>query len=272
MLVSITDTLANITATSAATEKFTILRTANAGEVYRGIAFTPSSTTMPNVPLILSAGSPSVNTVARGGLAFAMGQNMAPPATSTATTVTVQDSAGSTFPAPLAYVSPSQITFQVPTGAATGSATVTINAPAGTQTATNVQIAAVSPAVFTLDGLGLAAGWVTRVPSSGSPVIEPTYTLNSLGSYSPTPISMGSATDKVYLSFYATGASAAGIGNITVTVNGLSCPVLYAATGEYTGVDQINCQMPAGLAKSGTVPVQLTASGIAAETVQVVIQ
>ena len=37
MLVSITDTLANTSAASASNEKFTILRTANAGEVYRGI-------------------------------------------------------------------------------------------------------------------------------------------------------------------------------------------------------------------------------------------
>jgi uncharacterized protein (TIGR03437 family) len=273
MLVSVTDTLANTTAAAAATEKFTILRTASAGEVYRGVAFAPSSTTMANVPLVLSAGSPGVNTVAQGGLAFALGQNMTTAASGIAgTTVTVKDSGGNTFPASLAFASPSQITFQVPQTAATGSATVTISASGATQTATNVQIAAVSPAVFTLDGLGVAAGWAIRVPTSGSQTVEPTVVLNSLGSYSPAPINMGSATDKVYLAFYATGASAAGIGNISVTVNGVDCPVLYAGTSQYTGIDQINCQMPASLAGSGTVPVQLTSAGIAANTVQVVIQ
>jgi uncharacterized protein (TIGR03437 family) len=281
MLVSITDTLANTTAASAANEKFTILRTANAGEVYRGIAFAPSSTTMPSVPLILSAGNQGVNTIAQGGLAFAQGQSiaaaasgiMAPlPISFGGTTVNIKDSKGNTLPAPLAYVSPSQITFQVPAAAATGSATVTITSTGSTQTVSNVQIAAVSPAVFTLDGLGVAAGWATRVPATGAPVIEPVVVANSLGSYSPTPVSMGSATDKVYLSFYATGASAAGLANTSVTVNGLNCPVLYAGPGGYAGIDQINCQLPATLAGSGTVPVQLTAGGIAANTVEIVIQ
>jgi uncharacterized protein (TIGR03437 family) len=273
MLVSITDNLANTAASGATTEKFTILRTAAAGEVYRGIAFAPSSTTMANVPLVLSAGSQGVNTLGQGALAFAMGQNLTTTASGiTGTTVTVKDSGGNTLPATLAFASPSQITFLVPQAAATGSATVTISASGATQTATNVQIAAVSPAVFTLDGLGVAAGWATRVTSTGTQSIEPTFVTNSMGSYSPTPVNMGSATDRVYLSFYATGASAAGIGNTSVTVNGLNCPVLYTGTSGYTGIDQINCQMPAGLAGSGTVPVQLTAGGIAANTVEIVIQ
>ena len=79
-LVSITDTLANTTAAGASTETFTTLRTAVAGEILRGISFAPSSTSMANVPLILSAASPSVTSIAQGGLAFAMGQNLAPEA------------------------------------------------------------------------------------------------------------------------------------------------------------------------------------------------
>ncbi len=79
-LVSITDTLANSTTAGAASETFTTLRTANTGEVLRGIAFVPSSTTMPDVPLILSAASPGVTAIAQGGLAFAVGQNLAPDA------------------------------------------------------------------------------------------------------------------------------------------------------------------------------------------------
>ena len=281
MLVSITDTLANTSAASAASEKFTILRTANAGEVYRGISFAPSSSSMPNVPLILSAGSPSVPDLAQGGVAFARGQNMAPAADEVVgpfptdfygTTVQITDSKGAITNAPLAFVSPSQITFQVPAGAATGSATVAINAPGTTQTATNVQIAAVSPAVFTIDGLGVAAAYATRVTTAGAVTTEPAFVLNQQGYYSPTPINMGAATDNVYLAFYTTGAAAAGLANITVTVNGVNCPVLYAGASGYTGIDQINVQLPHSLAGSGTVALQVTASKIAANTVQIVIQ
>jgi uncharacterized protein (TIGR03437 family) len=280
-LVSITDTLANATAAGAATETFTTLRTANAGEVLRGIALAPSSTSMPNVPLILSAASPSVTTIAQGGLAFAMGQNMAPAASEIlgplptdfdTTFVSIKDSAGNVTNAPLAFVSPNQITFQVPTGAAAGTATVTVNAPGSTQTATNVQIAPVAPALFTLNGLGLAAAYATRVTAAGAVITEPAFALNPEGSYSAAPINLGSTADKVYLVIYATGVQAAGVANVSVTVNGVSTPVLYAGYGGYTGVDQVNVQLPASLAGSGTVAIQLTASGIAANTVQIAIQ
>jgi uncharacterized protein (TIGR03437 family) len=281
MLVSITDTLANTSAASAGSEKFTIVRTANAGEVYRGISFAPSSTSMPSVPLILSAATPSVPAIAQGGLAFAMGQNLAPaadeilgplPTDFDSTFVTIKDSAGNIMNAPLAFVSPSQITFQVPLGAATGSATVTVTSPGSAQTAANVQIAPVAPALFTVDGLGVAAAYATRVSATGTVTTEPAYVLNAEGSYSPTPINMGSATDKVYLTIYATGVEAAGLGNVSVTVNGVNAPVLYAGYGGYSGVDQINVELPASLAGSGTVALQVTASKIAANSVAIVIQ
>jgi uncharacterized protein (TIGR03437 family) len=281
MLVSITDTLANTSAASAASEKFTVLRTAAAGEVLRGVSFTPSSASMSNAPLILSAASPSVNTLAQGGLAFAMGQNMAPeapeilgplPTDIDGTFVSIKDSKGSVMNAPLAFVSPNQITFQVPLGAAAGTATVTVNAPGSSQTATNVQIAPVAPALFTVNGLGLAAAYATRVSATGTVTTEPAFALNAQGSYSAAPINMGSATDKVYLTIYATGVAAAGIGNVIVSVNGVNLSPLYAGYGGYSGVDQINVQLPASLAGSGTVAVQVTASGIAANTVQIDIQ
>jgi uncharacterized protein (TIGR03437 family) len=280
-LVSITDTLANTTAAGAASETFTTLRTAVAGEVLRGISFAPSSTSMPNVPLILSAASPSVNTIAQGGLAFALGQDLAPeaaeilgplPTIIDGASVSINDAKGNITSAPLIFVSPNQVTFQVPSSVAAGTATVTVTAPGSTQTASNVVIAPVAPALFTVNGSGLAAAFAVRVSSSGTQTTEPAFVLNPQGSYSALPINMGSATDKVYLSFYATGVQAAGLANVAVTVNGVSTPVLYAGYGGYNGVDQINVLLPASLAGSGTVALQLTASGIAANTVQIAIQ
>lgn len=61
------------------------------------------------------------------------------------------------------------------------------------------------------------------------------------------------------------------LSNVTVTVNGVNAPVLYAGNGGYPGIDQINVLLPASLAGSGTVTLQLTASGIAANPVQVAI-
>jgi uncharacterized protein (TIGR03437 family) len=280
-LVSITDTLANTTASSAAAETFTTLRTAVAGEVLRGIAFSPTSTSMPSAPLILSAASPGVTSIAQGGLAFAMGQNLAPegseilgplPTNLDGASVSIQDAKGNTTSAPLIFVSPGQVTFQIPSSVAAGTAKVTVTAPGSTQTANNVVIAPVAPALFTVNGNGLMAGYAVRVSETGTQTVEPAYALNAQGSYSSSPINMGAATDKVYLTIYATGLQASGIANVAVTVNGVSAPVLYAGNSGFTGVDQINVQLPASLAGAGTVAVQVTASAIPANAVQIAIQ
>ncbi len=279
-LVSITDTLANTTASGASSETFTTLRTANAGEVLRGISFTPSSTTMVDVPLILSAASPSVTSIAQGGLAFAVGQNLAPEASATVgtppsgfggTSVSIKDAAGTTTTAPLIFVSPSKVAFEVPSTVAAGKAQVTVTSPGSTQTASNIVIAPVAPALFTANGSALLVGWAVSVSSSGAQTVESALVANADGSYTAAPVS-GVATNKVYLAFYATGVQAAGPANVTVTVNGVNAPVLYAGNGGYPGIDQVNVQLPASLAGAGTVTLQLTASGIAANAVQVAIQ
>jgi uncharacterized protein (TIGR03437 family) len=277
-LVSITDTLAATTA--PASETFSTLRTAAAGEVLRGISFVPSAS-IGSVPLIQSAASPSVTAIAPGGLAFAMGQNLAPegneilgpsPQAIDGTSVTITDSKGKATLAPLIFVSPNQVTFQVPSTASAGYATVTVASPGSTQTASNVVIAPVAPAVFTVNGNALIAGYAVRISAAGTATTEPAYALNPQGSYSVAPISMGAATDNVYLTIYATGVQAAGMANVTVTVNGVSAPVLYAGPSGFSGVDQINVQLPVSLAGAGTVTLQVTVSNIAANAVQIAIQ
>jgi uncharacterized protein (TIGR03437 family) len=236
---------------------------------------------MPSVPLILSAASPSATALAQVGLAFAMGQNLAPeaadivgayPIAVDGTSVTIEDANQNLTLAPLVFVSPGQITFQVPSTVAAGMARVTVAAPGSTQTANNIVIAPVAPALFTVNGTGLLAGYALRVSSTGTQTVEPAYALNAQGSYSAAPINMGSATDKVYLTIYATGVLAAGLANVAVTVNGVNTPVSYAGNSGYVGIDQVNVLLPASLAGSGTVALQLTASGMAANTVQVAIQ
>jgi uncharacterized protein (TIGR03437 family) len=126
--------------------------------------------------------------------------------------------------------------------------------------------------VFTTNGNALLVGWAIRVTSSGTVTEEMGLVANADGSYTSAPINMGAATDKVYLAFYGTGVQAAGLANVTVTVNGVNAPVLYAGNSGYVGIDQINVALPASLAGSGTVALQLTASGIAANAVQIAIQ
>ena len=282
MLVSITDTLANTTAASAASEKFTVLMTAAAGEVFRGIAFAPTagSTPMSNAPSIVSAATWSTPQIAPGELAVAFGQNMAPgtpdeifgplPTTYYGNSVSIVDSASKTWPALLNFVSPDQVTFTVPSGVATGAATVNVVSSDGTQTASNIQIAAVAPALFTLNGSELAAAETITVAANGTQTYGSTYQATTGAELAASPINVSTGT--VYLVLYGTGLDAATVANTTVTVNGVSAQVFYAGTQNlFGGLDQVNVLLPSSLAGKGTVEVQLTSNGVAANAVQVVI-
>jgi uncharacterized protein (TIGR03437 family) len=282
-LVSITDTLANTDPTVAAKEQFTTVLSAPAGQVLRGVSLTPTAGSSPaqNAPLILSAASSQVESVAPGGLAFAFGQALAAgnppeilgpaPTELNGTSISIKDSTGATTAAPLLFVSPWQLTFQIPSTVAAGAAQVTVTSTASTQAVSSVQVSSVAPAIFSLNGLGLAAAFATRV-SNGTQITEPAYTLNSFGTFIAKPISMGSGSDQTYLTLYGTGIQAAGQKNVSVTVNGVNAPVLYAGSGGFTGVDQVNVQLPASLAGTGNVNVQVTAGGTLANQVQITIQ
>jgi hypothetical protein len=72
-LVMINDVLASTAPSAAASEQFTVVKSAAAGEVLRGVALAPTSpSTMLNSPLILSAASRSIQAVAPGSLVSAI--------------------------------------------------------------------------------------------------------------------------------------------------------------------------------------------------------
>src|SRR5437764_735424 len=76
--------------------------------------------------------------------------------------VAVKDPAGTQRPAPLYYVSPGQINFEVPEGTATGSASFTVNNGSSTQTLTaNVQ--SVAPTLFSMSGTGTGVAAATAI-------------------------------------------------------------------------------------------------------------
>ena len=284
-LVSIADVLANTSASAAASEQFTTVRTANAGEILRGVSLAPTAATpaMNNVPSILSTATSSTATIAPGELVAAFGQNLAPsdpgeifgplPTLYYGSSVSIVDSASKTWAAPLAFVSPGEVTFQVPAGVATGPAKVNIVSSSGTQTVSNIQVAAVAPSLFTLNGSGLAAAEAIRVSASGAQTYQAVYQTTNGSSLAASPIGMGSSTDQVYLVLFGTGIQGAGTAGTTATVNGVNAPVLYAGSQNlFPGLDQVNVLLPASLAGKGTVMVQLTAGGVAANPVQIVIQ
>jgi len=282
-LVMINDVLANTTASAAANEQFAVVKSAAAGEVLRGVALAPTAaSTMVNSPLILSAASPSVQTVAPGSLVSANGQNLATgypgpifgilPNVLDGTSVSIVDSAGNTTIAPLFYVSPSELDFEIPATVATGPAKVVVANDGASQTAANVQIAAVAPALFTFNNSGLAASYAVRVSAGGTQTIQQVYSQDNTGRISPVAINLGSSTEQVYLILYGTGFDTAGTSNVSVTVNGVTTPVLYAGSAGSPGLDQVNILLPPSLSGTGNVNVQMAAGGIAANSVQIAIQ
>jgi len=283
-LVAITDTLANTSPTVAAGEKFTVLVAPTAGTVLRGVSLAPTAGSAPaaSVPEILSAASPSVTSLAPGSLAFALGQNLALgipdeilgplPTAWEGTSVSLVDGKGTTFAAPLVFVSQDRVTFQVPPTAAPGTASLTVTAPGSTQKASNITIAPVAPSLFTVNGSGLAAAYAVRV-SGGTQIFEAADGLDSTGGFIPTPISMGSGSDQVYLSLFGTGLEGATAATTSVTVNGVAGTVVYLGPqGSVPGLDQINVLLPASLAGAGNANVQLSVGTVASNQVQITIQ
>ena len=78
----------------------------------------------------------------------------------------------------------------------------------------------------------------------------------------------------VYLSLYGTGIRhAPSLSDVSVTINGISVPVLYAgAQGSFPGLDQINVPLTLSLRGSGVSNIVVTVAGQAANTVTIAIQ
>ncbi len=88
-----------------------------------------------------------------------------------------------------------------------------------------------------------------------------------------TPINLGIDTP-IYLTLYGTGLrNRDSLSNVQVTVNGVSVPVEYAgAQPNFTGLDQVNVQLPLTLRGSGLSNVVLTVDGRSSNTLQIDIQ
>jgi uncharacterized protein (TIGR03437 family) len=203
----------------------------------------------------------------------AMADIDAPMTTLAGTTVNVTDASGATLPALVLSVTPTQVTYQIPAGTAAGPATVAITSGDGVISTGQVQVAAVSPGVYTLNAAGLVKALVLRV-SNGNQIIEDVYDIDPTGAVVARPITISNG-DQVSLIAYGTGFRAAGTDGVSVTVGADSPPVLYAGPqGVAVGVDQFNILIPQDLATGGpqVVPIVLSAGGQSANTVNVMVQ
>ena len=232
-----------------------------------------------SVAQTISAASQQPGPVAAESIVIAIGSHIAtgsatgdydlPATTLAGTTINVTDSSGVTRPAVLFSISATQVTYQIPPGTATGLATVTITASDGVTGSVKVQVAAVSPGLYTLNAAGLVKAYVLRT-SNGNQFIEDVFDIDPTGAVIARPVTISNGD----LIAYGTGFRAAG-GDIGVTIGGVSAPILYAGPqGVQSGLDQFNILIPPEVATGGpqSVPIVLTAGGQTANTVNVTVQ
>ncbi len=235
---------------------------------------------------VVSAASFSSATLAADSIATAIGAGLATstqaapggalPTVLSGTTVDVIDNSGFAHPAPLFYVSPTQVNFQVPAGTATGDTSIVITGSDGTASYGGMPIGSVAPGLFTADasGNGVAAGVARVLHADGTLTTTVTFTCAQPGNCTATPIVIGGAADQAVLELYGTGIRGRSLlDNVHCTIGSIAAAVLYAGPqGQYAGEDQVNVSLPNALAGAGLVNINLTVDGYAANIVTLVIR
>lgn len=199
------------------------------------------------------------------------------PTTLAGTTVTIKDQAGIERLAPLFFVSPAQINYQVPPGTPAGNATVIVTNSEHRFSFAGVAIVLVQPGVFAANatGQGVAAATALRIKADGAQSLEPVARLDPASKrFVAAPIDLGAETDQVFLALFGTGwRRRSSEAAVRVGVGGVNAPVTYAgAQGDLVGLDQINVRLPRSLAGRGEVDVVVTVDGQTANTVKVSIK
>jgi uncharacterized protein (TIGR03437 family) len=216
--------------------------------------------------------------VATFGLNLAAGVNQASqlplPMNLGGVTINVRDAGGVERAAPLFFVSPAQLNFQVPSGLATGSALVESFIDGQIASRGMIQINPISPAIFTADssGSGYPAATLLRYRGSDLVGVEPVFDYDPVGKrFIGHPIDPGPAGEAIFLVIYGTGfRNHGGLGSVGVRIGGIDAQVVYAgAQGDYVGLDQLNVRIPRELAGRGEVDLVLNVGGLPANPVRI---
>lgn len=190
------------------------------------------------------------------------------------TSVEVRDSSNQMRFAPLSFVSPGRIIYQLPPGTANGPASVTITSGNGSLSVGSIQVVTVAPGLFTAnaDGQGVAAGQILRIKADKTESYEPLAEFDAQQKrFVAHPIDLGSPNDQVFLILPGTGIrNRKALTNVTASIDGLHAEVLYAAEERgSTGRDQVKLRLSRSLAGHGNVPVLLVVEGKTANVVTI---
>ncbi len=192
-------------------------------------------------------------------------------------------SAASTGPiaAPLFFVSPNQINFQMPWEfLGQSQVSLTVTAFGVTSPPITVNLANPSPAIYTINqaGTGQGAIQIANTPTFAAPT-------NSIPGAQASPVQVGQ-----YITIYCTGfgdvtnrpadgaASLASplsgtVLTTTATVGGINAPVSFSGLAPgFVALYQVNVQVPTGVTPGNAVQVILDVGGVASNTVTIAVQ
>ena len=194
------------------------------------------------------------------------------------TSVWVRDARDTPRLAPLFFVSPYQINYQIPPDTSPGPATITVTRGGEIVALSGMTVSRVAPGLFAADGTGqgLAAAVVLRVKADNTQIYEPISQYDpAQGKHVPIPIDfgpdLGDASDQVFLVLFGTGIrNNDGPSSVKARIGATDAPVVAAAPlTAYTGIDQVNVRLPRSLAGQGEASVQLVVDGKPANPVSV---
>lgn len=229
---------------------------------------------LPSATAVVSSANFAAS-VAKESLVSMFGQNLATatvaanltplPTSLGGTTVRLRDFSGIEMLAPLFFVSPGQINFQVTPGLLTGPVLVNIGNTNGMTTTGFLNAETVAPGLFSAsgNGQGLAAAVALRI-RNGVQTFEPTTRFDSAsGQIVAVPIDLGPATDQVILLLFATGVRfRSQLSAVSCDIGGQAISPIYAGPQlEFVGLDQINVPLPRSFIGRGLVNITLTADG-----------
>jgi uncharacterized protein (TIGR03437 family) len=163
----------------------------------------------------------------------------------------VRDSVGQTFLAPLRYVSPSQIDFQVPAESSPGEATISVITDDSVSALGTMQVERVAPGIFLVQGYNMIPDALNRqVEVTGSETVRPVFDCSVPGGCFHVPVPPSSRALASYLIMHGTGFRAASRSNVTCTFRGEDFRVESVGPSDVTGMDEIILRVPDELAET----------------------
>lgn len=187
--------------------------------------------------------------------------------------VRVRDAANIERSAGLFFVSPGQINYLVPQGAANGAATVTVLRNGAPVAQGRMTIDTLAPGLFSAnaDGLGVPAAVLLRIRNGVSTFEAIAQRNPQTQRFEPLPIDLGPQTDQVFLIAFGTGfRNNTALSAATCTIGGAGASVIFAGgQGTLAGLDQANILIPRSLAGRGLVNVIFSVANKSANTLQI---